>query len=216
VFGQLTDERWQLAIYPLAHFELRFDQRFDFALKRFLVPEENTKWSGVRPLSHSTPPQVSGRNAPLQAVCGRLEDAVAILIVARQTLLAQAADHDLEIARCLAHVVGLVGSEIDRLRRLATGPALGTLAAGISPEIVRPVGGAEGSSSDRRPMTADQKERARHVHRTLDQLEQEKETKRRSGVRSEEGVVRSGASKTPAALRKTAVRSTRGGRAERP
>jgi hypothetical protein len=150
---------------------------------------------------------MSGEEHTLQAVRVRLEGAHATAVVARQALLRQSADCDLEIARCLAHgVIAVLDAALTALRGLA---------AGTSPEIDRPVAGApgtpaagtlaEGNSSDGRSSdTAVRstaavgkdavrrtRSTARQIHRTLDRLKQHKETKRRTRKRP----VRTGAAR---------------------
>ncbi len=147
--------------------------------------DENTTWSGIRPLSHGAPPQGSGINAPLQAVCFRLEGAFATAVVARQALLRQAADDDLEIARCLAHgVIDVLDAALIALRGLAAGSSQDDDTE-LRTDAVR-------STAVRRTRST-----ARDIHRTLDQREEKKERTRRAGPRKKTARRHSG--KTPGA-----------------
>jgi hypothetical protein len=174
-----------------------------------------TKWSGIRPVSHREQLEsgallLSGAEYTLHGMRIRLEGAHATAVVARQAILRHAADHDLEIARCLAHgVIAVLDVVLTDLRGLAAG----TMASSTPPDLARPAAGADRTFADgssatagsapaqpavrstaddtavaERPMTAEQKELARQVHRLLDQRGQTKEptrNKRKRGVRKE-------------------------------
>jgi hypothetical protein len=153
--------------------------------------DENTKGSGIRPLSHGAP-RGSGAQHTLQAVRVRLEGAYATAVVARQAILRHAADHDLEIARCLAH--GVIAVLTD-LRAIASSSAAhGSPADGVPPKSstasAAPNTAAELRLDAVRSTTADRKELARSVHLMREQLEGEKTARRTTAKRSRKNAVR--------------------------